>query len=282
MKKRKAIFLVILFLLIVLIYFIAINKTMTFNNSNINKDLQSLNDIDIYKDRESILNTEKRIVTKSMLDSVEKKARKDISNFNFRDANDYIDEKLSNYDIENLSVNFKDFANMYFDLPIMCQFEFLKSHKENKQIRELIKNLQDVENFFVSVMWLDRQEREYLIYMDDSINPVFNGGIKITNKQKVDKNEEIDLDRVDVRYSNIEDIIKIEFEIEGNDLIAYIVKTEKGLGFYKITEKNKGSTRYYTIDEWEEIYKEINDGLRTTKKSNDVEENNEIQEKKGD
>lgn len=257
--NKKVVFLVILMLVIVLCYFVIINKIIFSNKLNIknpsnNSDIekQDVNKEDNNNEEED----KKRIATKSVLDVIERETRKNISNFDFSLAERNMANKITNYDIDN-SPDFESLKEMYFDLPIMAQFENLKKYEQYEQIKNLIKNIKDSENFFVSVMWLDMKERENFIYMDDSINPVFDGTIEIINKNIVKQTERDVLDRVNVRFSNIKEIIEIEFKIEDNYLIAYIVKLEDELKFYKIIEKIEGSTHYITIEEWERIYRRI-------------------------
>lgn len=285
--NKKVIILICLMLLITLSYFIFITKFISFKKPKV-EDFKSQNEI-IENNPENLNNIEKdnvidfgevnneenitynnngsnRVATSSILDVIERTARKHIANFNFSTAEDSITSSIADYDISN-SPDFDNLKDMYFDLPVMIQFEHLKSYNENNQLIQLINGLRDSENYFVSVMWLDRKERENFIYMNDSVNPVFAGELEVLNKNRiVDFNIE-ELDGLSKRFSNIEYVDEIEFEIEGNVLIAYIAKVNGKFMFFRMIEKFEDTTIYYTIKEWNELQNEIKGNLSPLKES---------------
>lgn len=196
-----------------------------------------------------------KIMTEQIAKNIEQKVRGMVSQFEFSKAEKYLTNTLEEYDIEK-SPAFNKIKNLYYDLPSMVNFPYMLESGEIDLLKNIIWDLDDVENFFVSIMWLERAERQSFIYMNDSINPVFYGRIKILSKEKVDKeNIQDDIKR---RFENIDEVIKIEFDIEDNTLLAYIVKSNDKFNLFKIEEKEKGSTHYLTINEWNEFDNKLN------------------------
>lgn len=209
-----------------------------------------------------------QIMTEPIAESIEQKARTIISQFNFAKAERYLADTLKEYDINN-SPAFNKIEKLYHDLPSMAYFPYMLETGQINLLKDIIKDLEDSENFFISVMWLDRADRESFIYMNDSINPVFYGGVKVLKKEIVDEeniNEEIRR-----RFEDIDEVIKFEFDIEDNILLAYIVKSNGKFHLFKIVEKEEGTTHYLTIKEWRDFYNKFNGNDSGSEKSIDNE-----------
>lgn len=225
----------------------------------------------------------KRELSQGIANIAESRAREDIYNFNFIDAVNKLESTISDYSFESLS-NYENLKNIQIDLIVMSHFEQMLERNDVNRLKDSIRNLNDLENFFISVMWLDRANREDLIFSNESINPIFDGGIRIIDKRKINKNEKSFLSRVDTSFSDIQDIYEVEFEIENNELLAYIIVNNDRYVFYNILEKNKGSTHYLTIKEWEKAYQNtFQNNSSNTKNFEGVEElDNEMQSEETD
>lgn len=191
-----------------------------------------------------------KIMTEAIASSIEQQARNKVSQFDFVGAERYLADTIADYDINN-SPSFNRIKNLYHDLPSMAKFPYMLESGQDNILKEIISGLEDSENFFTSVMWLERPDRESFIYMDDSISPVFYGGVKVLKKEIIDEKDI--QDEIKRRFKDIDEVIKFEFDIEDNILLAYIVKSNNKFHFFKIEEKIKGSTLYYTINEWRDF-----------------------------
>lgn len=204
MKTRYFLTMLFLFLILILLVFLVFNFLYKTDKDNVDKK-----------------NEEMPVINNTLVldKTYDIEIRNMIRKFEFQKANKYVSE-ITNEAIKN-------------DLPIMCSFETLAYYEQYNELRNLIKNLKDIENFFVSAMWLSSEERKYLIEDLDSLNPEFYGEISI--------------------IKNIDN--EIEFKIEGNKLICYIKQKEDG-GFYinniKAIEMKDGYN-YFTLREWESL-----------------------------
>lgn len=302
MNKKIIVIIILMILFIILFLFIMSNLVLKNDNFVIKErsdkkdnnkfkvedededEDDSVSIIDIPKDNSIILGDKNGpIMSQNVIKTIEKSARAKIANFQFSKAEKDITDAIKTYNIKDSS-SFKDIEEMYFDLPAMIQLPYLLSYEDNENIARLIKNLKDNENFFVSVMWLERPEREKFIYTGDSINPVFYGNMEIISKNKINIQDILNIEalkNINKRIKNIEEIYEYEFEIENNVLIAYVVKANNSYGVYKIIEKIDDSTNYYTINEWNKILNKEADDSDIFNTLNDYPENeNEDEENK--
>lgn len=265
--NKKITMMIGLMLVVILCFVFFLSRVIVNNNIATSKEGKSKEnnsnsylENEVYTSKEleegiTYSHTKGKIMTEAIVNSVEQQARYKISQFDFVGAQDYMAEVVADYDINN-SPAFDKIKKMYHDLALMSKFEYLVESKQENILKNMIQNLQDVENFFISVMWLERSEREAYIYMNDSISPVFYGGVEIIKKEIVNKKNIEDIyEDIKRRFENIDEITKFEFKIENNELVAYIVKSNGKFHFFKIEEKIEGSTPYYTINKWHKIYK---------------------------
>lgn len=212
--------------------------------------------------------------------AIEAKARKMLCDFDFIGAEKHIANEMSGYKIKDTPEN-KKLKLLINEIATMGSLPAMRERGENREVREIIRGLKDPENFFIATIWLDANERLYLIKSTDSLNPFFindeNTALKV---DVLEKNEGTAKDfpripSVEKDIPNIKNITEIKFEAEGNDLIAYIVEDEKGLHFYKMIEEVEGSTIYFTIEEWDAFQRKINKNLKKDNNSLREEDNQE-------
>lgn len=282
MDKKEKIKIIIMFLFIAIILFTFVyilNKTIIEKQEtkNINNKSNKIkNEKNLDKNREdkkktiydknnhitySFNNKNGNILTESIAKTIEEKTRKKILQFKFLEAHDYMADAISEYDIEN-SPAFKSIEGMYRDLAIICALPQVLEDGNNMQVLEMIKSLNDNENFFIISMWLDDELRKYLLCKKDSINPVFIGNIKIIEKKTINADDSKHLTDVERVIEDVQEIVKYRFEIEDNELCAYIIQAKDGFYFYKITREVEGTNYYPTVEEWEKIWKETENKSR--------------------
>lgn len=278
--NKKITMMIGLMLVVILCFVFFLSRVIVNNNITTSKEGKSKEnnsnsylENEVYTSKEleegiTYSHTKGKIMTEAIVNSVEQQARYKISQFDFVGAQDYMAEVVADYDINN-SPAFDKIKKMYHDLALMSKFEYLVESKQENILKNMIQNLQDVENFFISVMWLDRADRESFIYMNDSINPVFYGGVKVLKKEIVD--EENIHEEIRRRFEDIDEVIKFEFDIEDNILLAYIVKSNDKFHLFKIVEKEEGTTHYLTIKEWRDFYNKFNGNDSGSEKSIDNE-----------
>lgn len=274
MNKVKKIILTIFIMLLAISCFLITNKIIKTQKPMIETPIIEDNDKD-NKDDDEIVEDDKgqitikgdnhvtygddngRILSEAMARTIEEEARRLVADFKFFEAERYVANAIAQYNIKD-SESFKYIKGMYDEFPIICKFSDLLSYGENQLLIDSIKSLKDNENFFISVMWLEMGNREYFIETTDSVNPVFSGGITVLDRNIVKAEDREVLGRVGDKIKDIEEIVEYKFDIEGNVLLAYIVEGKDRLHFYKIVEEVEDSTYYYTISEWQDLFRELN------------------------
>lgn len=122
-------------------------------------------------------------------------------------------------------------------------------------IKNIMSNIKDPELLFLGVLKLDPLVRAEVILNKDSLNPVYEG---IPHILKMDEEEGDFLEEIRILYPDIQTLHRILFEIEGNQLFAYIMEYPDGkLVFYSIRNLPDRITPYKTISEWEKIFEKI-------------------------
>lgn len=122
-------------------------------------------------------------------------------------------------------------------------------------IKNIMSNIKDTELLFLGVLKLDPIVRAEVILNKDSLNPAYDGVPRIL---KMDKEEGDLLKEIRILYPDVQTLHRILFEIEGNQLYAYIMEYPDGkLVFYSIRNLPGKTTPYKTISEWEEIFEKI-------------------------
>lgn len=194
------------------------------------------------------------------LERTEKEVRKLISQFKFYEANEHLTLYLNSIDREEALKN-EGISNLYYDLPILCKLEEMSLSNNKKLVRDSVLNLLDIENFVIATLWLDDEQRNYILQHEDSLNPIFWGDIEIESVEEVTM-EDKEYKRLRSRNKKISVGYKAHFNIGEDNLIAYISEVEDGsYVFEAIIEEVEGSTIYYTKKEWEDIYKIIQENL---------------------
>ena len=127
---------------------------------------------------------------------------------------------------------------------------------DESQRGRILKNLKNPELMLIGTLLSSEKSRRDVITDNLSLSPIFDGKITILNTTKllaVDTSDE----RISYMKSNndlAESIYKIDFEVEGNKLTAYIIETSaKTLEFYGIYTPEGESNYFKTIEFWESL-----------------------------
>lgn len=175
------------------------------------------------------------------------------SNFEFEEAGKVGYEALNAYKLTD-SETCKQLNRLYYDSGMMQGIKVKKDVYNDTDYRGLLSTLRDKEDFFNAIMYIERPHREELITESQSLNPVFTGGMYIKNVAAVDPESDLYITCSAMNY-DVTELWKFEFEIEKNDMIAYIGKGRDGYFIQKIEAAKEGSTNYLTVEQWEEAYK---------------------------
>lgn len=202
---------------------------------------------------------DKASITQTKIKEYELEARKLFRQFQFLKGAELLKEAVDQYDLTTNKG--EELKNLYFDASLLANVipdeEATGGEMpEEEGIKAIFQHLHDPELALLGVLALPDDIRGEIILNKDSLNPIFSGDVLI---YKVEEEKGEMRDQVLVLYPNIQRLYRIDFNIEGNNLIGYVLQYPDGrVAVHSIQEKVKGSTNYYTISEWEELYKRFN------------------------
>lgn len=254
-RKMFLIFTLIAIIALVTTVLVLSFKFIDSSNSNNEKIEENLSNISNNENKgDSVTTEEKRDLTNTEADTLNLRGSDYLFKLDFLEANKYFYEAMED---KKFNESQSDLKIKYQETAILANFYDLREREEFDMIKELIRTLTDTDVFFASVMWLDTENRKPFIASSESINPVFYDGMTVLDKRIVTENEVEDIKGVSKVFKNLEEIHEYRFEIEGNILLAYVIKNNDKLYVYKITEEIKGSTPYSTIREWDDFLSNV-------------------------
>lgn len=162
---------------------------------------------------------------------------------------DTINEKRRAYKFtENYNLNI---ASIFHDAEIMMA---LKNYDYIKQ-GEVARSMLNPEMMVSGTLMLEEKSRRGVITDKDSLSPIFDGSVKIKEHEIIfDEPDDGIIKRIYNLCIGATCVHKITFEIEKNELIAYIVEySNKTLEFYGIYAPDGIETYYQPISFWEKI-----------------------------
>lgn len=162
---------------------------------------------------------------------------------------DTINEKRQSYKFtESYNLNI---ASIFHDAEIMMA---LKDYDYIKQ-GEVAKSMLNPEMMVSGTLMLEEKSRRGVITDKDSLSPIFDGPVKIKEHEIIsNENDEGIVKRIYNFCTGATVVHKITFEIEKNELIAYVVEySDKTLEFFGIYAPDGVETYYQSISFWEQI-----------------------------
>lgn len=148
-------------------------------------------------------------------------------------------------------------ASLLSNLAPPPNVDFDGEYATDEGIDNILNRITDTELAFLGVMLLDHRIRGEYILNKESLNPIFDDvKIRILKKEEA-KNEEL-FNRINNLYSNVEGVEQIHFNIDGNELYAYVLIFQDGRAkLYTIQEVVEGSTSYKSVSEWNKVYEKL-------------------------
>ena len=193
------------------------------------------------------------MITEAYADNVVLKMKQLNSEFNFSEANDLALKTLRERVLDDSEAS-KILNRMYQDSATLNNLSIMKTSYQQNNYKDFLSVIIDKDNFFIAVMYLDRPERTIFISDRNSLNPIFRGGIEIKSVTDIDPNSTLFIESSYMNF-NMTNLWEYQFVIEGNEMIAYVGKGDKGYFIQKIEEVNKGTTNYLTLAQWDDAYK---------------------------
>lgn len=210
---------------------------------------------------ELIDESHKTIAPEHIVNTLVEKARMLFREFKFAEGAEllktegtdiYLDEGAGEilYDL-----NFQ--ASLLSNLAPPPNVDFDGEYATDEGIDNILNRITDTELAFLGVMLLDHRIRGEYILNKESLNPIFDDvKIRILKKEEA-KNEEL-FNRINNLYSNVEGVEQIHFNIDGNELYAYVLIFQDGRAkLYTIQEVVEGSTSYKSVSEWNKVYEKL-------------------------
>jgi hypothetical protein len=117
----------------------------------------------------------------------------------------------------------------------------------------ILNSIKDPENALLGALVLDDRYRAEIIIEQDSLNPIFDGGVRILKQSEVTEGDIFV--NVNNMYKDAKTLHKIDFEIEGYHLVGYVIEFENGYSkLYTILPVDGSNPPYKSIREWQKIY----------------------------
>lgn len=123
-------------------------------------------------------------------------------------------------------------------------------------IKNIFGNIHDPEDALLGTLGLNPKVRVKVILHNESLNPIFHSTVRILgDSEETGK----DVDRLRLLYTEMKTLHKINFEVDDNQLYAYVIEFNNGVSkVHSIHEAVPGTTYYKTVKEWEKIYEQLN------------------------
>lgn len=214
------------------------------------------------------INSEAKELTEATAKTLEEQARRLYREFKFVEASEFLTDIVNDYKVED-SEYFSNLETLYRESSLMYYLPLVEG--DNDQVISIVRSITDVENHMLATLFIDSSLRDYLIHTEDSISPIFYGGVNVKTKRLLSK-DDFNYKEAIRDNNDIENMFEFEITVETFAFKAYIVESKKDTYFYKIVEEEENSTPFYTISEWREIDKKFNQ-----KSKKEVEDEEDIQ-----
>lgn len=198
------------------------------------------------------LETKKEVLDDFSSKSIVEQTKKLLYDFEFSKAHEQLSEAIRAYSLEGLPDSIKVLRE---ETALLSNFKAMLESNHSDMVIDAIKSLKDVDAFLASSLFLNQEDRRYLIESIKSINPVFKGTINLISKKNI--TEDYLSEGIEELHSmtSIEEVYRHEFKLEGNIVRSYIVKTEGEFRIATMIGDASNKTRYYTIEEWDSLFK---------------------------
>lgn len=144
-------------------------------------------------------------------------------------------------------------ASIYHDASLMITTLTVPEFQAGK----IAKGMKDPEMMVIGTLMLPESPRREVISDKHSLSPIFEGSVKIKNHEVL-RGDTTESNAVRAFNATVgaEFVHKIEFEIEGNNLYAYVLELRNAtLEFYGIYAPEGKAYHYQDIEFWEQIDK---------------------------
>lgn len=172
---------------------------------------------------------------------------------NYVDIVNKIEEKAQRYKFHE-DYNWK-IGNLYLDANVMIGS--LTVPMEQKGY--MISNLKDPYMLLIGTLMIPEEARRDVIKEVTSLSPIFDGAVNIKNTEVLDnKSDDPYVQNIYKKDSSVKEVYKINFKVENNPLIAYIVRYENGVcSFNTIVLDGNYENTYKPISYWIELDEKI-------------------------
>lgn len=158
---------------------------------------------------------------------------------------------------------------IYYDASIVNSLKNVTSDKHDS----MFNNFRDEEDLLITILQLPEEERRKLILSVDSLSPIFTGDINITSCEDYTGDY---FKQVITQHPEIQSIKKIDFSVEGYNLVAYVGRYDtNNLKLLTINGVEGEETPFKTVADWQKLDDWINGNLEKRKTVKDGEVYNE-------
>lgn len=230
------------------------NNEMVFGDEDIETDNQDESKEDVYQRPEK---QPVQDISVEEAERYEREAKSYFREYRFLEGANYLQPIVEKTPSDG---NAKKLHELFFAASLLANLpapeDSSAEHLDLEGIKNIISHVRDPELLFFAVMRLDPLNRAEVILNKDSLNPVLEDDT-IPLVLKIDEEEEL-LAEIRPLYQDVQLMHRVLFEVEGNQLYAYIMEYPDGeLVFYSIRNLPGKTTPYKTISEWERILEAI-------------------------
>lgn len=257
MRNNLWAFLIIAFILIVIL---VMGVFVIYNNEKLSKAIEAErilletaeNPDNQTNGKVDEVETKKEVLDDSTAMKIMEQTKKHLYAFEFLTAHEFLSEAILAYSLEELP---DDIQLLREETAMLSNFKAMLESNHSDRVIDAIKSLKDVDAFLASSLFLNQEDRRYLISSIKSINPVFKGTVELISKKNITENYLSDEIEELHSMTSVEEVYRHEFKIEGNIVRSYIVKTEGKFRIATMIGDTSNKTHYYTIEEWDSLFK---------------------------
>lgn len=148
-------------------------------------------------------------------------------------------------------------GDIYLDATVMISAK----DSEKGQMGYMVSNLKDPYMLLIGTLMLPERERREVIKETGSLSPIFEGVVSVGETTIItheDKESDINASLIFKSESSVKELYKIKFQLEGNPLVAYIIRYNNGrIAFKTINLDGDYPNGYKTISYWMNLDKVI-------------------------
>ncbi|ADO59527.1 hypothetical protein [Paenibacillus polymyxa] len=238
----------------------AVNPDLKDSHSDVQKKPLKGSDKSIY---EKPPEQKRRSIQSLEAEPLEQEARQDFRNLKFMNGVEKlqsivneVEDKDEGAMLHQLYFEGSMLANL---IPPSEEDEISGDHGETIEFDGMVgilSMIKDPENALLGTLALNDRYRAEIILEQDSLNPIFDGGVRILQLSK--ETEGKIFEDVFNMYKSAKTLYKIDFEIEGHHLVGYVIQFADGTSkLYSILPADGAKPPYKSIREWQKIYKII-------------------------